>query len=104
MMAAAGGALAQAPAFAIASPKAGATVTSPVSVVVTVAGVKLGKSTDGLSHLHLSVDGGPTKPVYKEGPVRFTLPPGKHTLHVELAGPTHQPLLPAQSVTFTVKK
>lgn len=101
---ASGGAMAaQAPSFSITSPAAGATVTSPVSLVVAVQGAKIGQPTDGLDHLHVVVDGGPVMPVYKPGPLKLPLTAGKHTVEVELAGPTHQPLAPPKSVTFTVK-
>ena len=91
------------PSFAITAPAAGATVASPVSIVVTVTDAKIGKPTVGLDHRHVSIDGGPVIAVYKPGPVSLLLPAGKHPVAVELAGPTHQPLLPPKSVAFTVR-
>lgn len=94
---------AQSPSFGITAPAAGATVSSPVAIVVAVQNAKIGKPTDGLGHLHVSVDGGPAMAVYQPGPVDLSLPAGKHTVEVELAGPTHAALLPPKSVTFTVR-
>lgn len=94
---------AELPTFAITAPAAGAVVGSPVSVVVDVKGARIGKPTDGLDHLHISVDGGPVIAVYKNGPISLPMPAGKHTVAVELAGPTHQPLEPPKSVAFSVK-
>lgn len=103
-LAASGGALAaEVPSFTIASPAAGAVVSSPVSVVVDVKGAQIGKPTDGLDHLHVSIDGGPAIAVYKNGPLSLPMKPGKHTVAVELAGPTHQPLEPPKRVAFSVK-
>ncbi|TAL72242.1 MAG: hypothetical protein EPN56_02975 [Rhodanobacter sp.] len=99
----AGSAVAATPSFAITAPAAGATVSSPVAIVVAVQNAKIGKPTDGLDHLHVSVDGGPAMAVYQPGPVDLSLPAGKHTVEVELAGPTHAALLPPKSVTFTVR-
>jgi len=91
------------PSFTITAPTDRATVSSPVTVTVALTNAKLGKPTDGLDHLHISVDGGQPTPVYKDGPVTLPLAPGKHTVKVELSGPTHRTLLPPKSVTFTVK-
>ena len=94
---------ADAPSFTITAPAADATVTSPVSVVVEVQGAQIGRPADGLDHLHISVDGGPTRSIYQNEPQVLTLEPGQHTVSMELAGPNHKPLLPPKSVTFTVK-
>ncbi|MGB3424242.1 MAG: hypothetical protein WBF84_11695 [Castellaniella sp.] len=91
------------PAFAIQSPVQGAIVNSPVILQVEVQGAKIGQPIEGLDHLHLSVDGGSEIAIYRNGLLRLPLTPGKHTLFVELAGPTHEGLLPPESVTFTVR-
>lgn len=91
------------PDFAIVSPAAGAVVHDPVTLVVKVDGAEIGKPIDGLDHLHVSIDGGPVMAVYKNQPMKFNLSDGRHTIAVELAGPTHRPLLPPKSVDFSVK-
>lgn len=91
------------PDFTIVTPKAGATVTSPVQLTIKVVNAEIGKPTDGLDHLHVSVDNGPAQPMYENRVVSVDLPAGQHTIAVDLAGPTHAPLLPPKSVTFTVK-
>lgn len=90
------------PSFTIAAPAAGATVTSPVLVKVTLHGAQIGKPSSGLDHLHIAVDGGEPTPVYDGPQLSLRLAPGKHTVEVDLAGPDHQPLLPPKSVTFVV--
>ncbi|MEO6976260.1 MAG: hypothetical protein ABI144_10385 [Gallionella sp.] len=94
---------ATAPSFSIVSPQAGTTVASPVTLEIGVQGAQIGRPVDGLDHLHISVDGGPELALYQNRRVAVPLPAGRHTLQVELAGPTHQALLPPKSVTFTVR-
>lgn len=89
--------------FAIASPVAGSTVGAPVDLKVALKGSTLGVPTDGLDHLHVSVDGGQLLVLYESPDLSLPLSQGKHTVVVELAGPSHQPLLQAQSVSFVVR-
>lgn len=91
------------PSFEIVSPKAGSTVSDPVKLDVAVTGVAIGTPSSGADHLHVSVDGGEAQPVYKNQVFSLKLAPGKHTIAVELAYPTHQAALPPKSVTFTVR-
>lgn len=86
----------------INAPRDGATVTSPVTLDVALHGAKLGAPGDGLDHLHLSLDGGQPIADYDSSRLPLQITPGRHTLTIELAGPDHAPLLPQQSVTFTV--
>lgn len=90
--------------FSIASPAAGSTMSGPFDLKVTLAGTTLGTPSDGLDHLHVSLDGGQPLALYDKP--ELTLPPlsaGDHTIVVELAGPSHQAILPAQSVSFVVR-
>ncbi len=89
--------------FSIASPVAGSTVGALVDLRVMVKGSTLGAPTDGLDHLHVSVDGGQPLALYESPDLSLPLSQGKHTVVVELAGPSHQPLLQAQSVSFVVR-
>lgn len=94
---------ASAMSFRIASPTSEASVSSPVPLSVVLHGAKIGLPTDGLDHLHIAVDGGQTLAIYETPEPSLTLPPGRHTLLVEVAGPDHQALTAAQSVTFVVR-
>ena len=90
--------------FSITSPVSGSTLSGPIDLNVALSGTTLGTPTDGLDHLHISLDGGQPLALY-ENP-ELSLPPlsgGEHTIIVELAGPSHQALLPAQSVSFVVR-
>lgn len=91
------------PEFSIVAPTEGAVVSSPVKVVIKVVNAEIGKPTDGLDHLHLSIDHGPEQAIYENRTMSLPMTPGAHTLDVELAGPTHAPLLPPKSVSFTVQ-
>lgn len=94
---------AAAPTFEIVSPKADSTVTDPVKLDIAVQGVAIGTPSTGDDHLHVSIDGGPVQAVYHNRVFDLKLPPGKHTIGVELAYPTHAPALPPKFVTFTVR-
>ncbi len=89
--------------FSIVSPTDGAVLSSPVTLRITVTGAEVGYPTDGLDHLHVSLDGGPEVALYKNALVAIPVSPGRHTLSVELAGPTHAPLMAPKTVAFTVK-
>lgn len=89
--------------FLITSPASEATVNSPVTWDVRLQGAQLGSPTDGLDHLHIAVDGGQTLAIYEVPVPPLELPPGQHTLMVELAGPDHRSLTATQSVTFVVR-
>lgn len=101
---AAGAAMAaEAPTFTIVSPTDGATVSSPVSVMVEVKGGTIGRPADGLDHLHIAIDGGQETPIYQPGPIILTLDPGEHSLSMDIAGPTHRPYGPPTQIHFTVQ-
>lgn len=91
------------PSFEIVSPQAGSTVSSPVQLKVAVSGAKIGKPTSGNDHLHVKVDDGKPTPVYNSDPMTLSLKPGQHTISVELAEPTHQPIGSWKTVKFTVR-
>lgn len=95
---------AAAPDFTIVKPTAGATVTSPVAVVVDTKGIPIGKPVDGLDHLHISVDNGPEIAVYDNKDIAIPMKPGMHVIAVELAGPAHRPLAPPKTVHVLVAK
>ncbi|HEU0196393.1 MAG TPA: hypothetical protein VFQ88_04145 [Nevskiaceae bacterium] len=89
--------------FSIESPTAGSTVADPVQLKIGVTGTRIGPPSSGYDHLHVRVDGGEVQAVYKNRTLELQLPPGKHRISVDLADPTHEPLLPWQTVTFTVR-
>ncbi|MEO6030946.1 MAG: hypothetical protein ABIP61_03415 [Burkholderiaceae bacterium] len=89
--------------FAIASPTAGTTVSSPVQLRVAVTGAKIGRPSAGLDHLHVEVDDGDVQAIYDRSELTVPLPRGQHTIIVDLAGPDHQSLTPPQLVTFFVR-
>lgn len=89
--------------FLITSPASEATVSSPVPWSVRLSGAQLGSPTDGLDHLHIAVDGGQTLAIYESPVPPLKLPPGRHVLMVELAGPDHRSLTATQSVSFVVR-
>lgn len=88
--------------FAIVSPAESATVSSPVKLGVTLKDTELGWPITGRDHLHVSVDGGPARAIYKNRVLNLPLSPGEHVIGVDLAGPTHASLLPPRYVRFTV--
>lgn len=94
---------APAPTFEIVSPKGGSTVNDPVKLDIAVQGVAIGTPSTGDDHLHVSIDGGPTQAVYDNHVFDLKLAPGKHTIGVELAYPTHAPVMAPKFVTFTVR-
>ncbi len=107
----------------IVSPKDGATVSSPVTVVFGLKGMGIapaGIKLDATGHHHLLVDtdlpADLNQPLpatekilhYGKGQTEasVTLPPGKHTLQLVLGDHLHIPLNPvmaSQKVTVTVK-
>lgn len=89
--------------FRITSPVPGGSTGSPVPFRVELSGATLGLPTDGLDHLHISVDGGQTLAVYESPEPALNLAAGKHTLIAEVAGPDHRPLTAPQSVSFVVR-
>lgn len=90
------------PSVEIVSPQAGSTVSSPVELKVVVTGAKIGKPTSGNDHLHVKVDDGKPTTAFSTDPIALKLAPGKHTVSVELAEPTHQPIGSWKTVEFTV--
>lgn len=89
-------------AVRITSPALGATVSSPMRLEVSVTGTTLGYPGEGLDHLHVSVDADVPLALYETPQLTLPLDPGRHTVAVELAGPDHRPLLPAESVSFSI--
>lgn len=90
-------------AFTIVSPKAGSTVSDPVKLEIAVTGAEIGQPSSGNDHLHVMVDGGEVQAVYKNQVFSLQLPPGKHSIGVDLAYATHQPVSAWKFVDFTVK-
>lgn len=91
------------PTFTIVSPTAGSTVSDPVKLDIQVTGAEIGTPSSGNDHLHVTVDGGEPQAVYQNRVFSLQLPPGKHTIGVELAYPSHQPVAPWKFVAFTVR-
>lgn len=89
--------------FAISSPMAGTTISSPVQLRIAVTGAKIGQPSDGLDHLHVEVDDGDVQAIYDRSALAVPLSRGQHTIMVDLAGPDHQSLTPPQLVTFFVR-
>lgn len=94
---------AAAPDFQITSPVAGATITGPVVLKVAVSGAEIGTPGSGNYHLHVSVDHGMPQPLYKNVPEVFDLPPGPHSITVNLGYANHRIAVPDKTVAFTVK-
>lgn len=91
------------PTFTIVSPAAGSTVSDPVKLEIAVTGAEIGQPSSGDDHLHVMVDGGEVQAVYKNRILSLQLPPGKHTIGVDLAYPTHEPVSAWKFVDFTVR-
>lgn len=98
------GEVADQPSFEITSPQEGSSVASPGILDIELRNAELGQPTEGLNHLHVSLDGGQATASYKSTKWMFSASPGEHTFAVEVAGPDHAPLQPAKTVTFTVSK
>ena len=108
----------------IVSPKDGAKVKSPVTVVFGLKGMGIapaGIKFDNTGHHHLLVDANPPDDLSQPLPANehnihfgkgqtetsLTLPPGKHTLQLLLADSLHTPHDPAvisKKITITVEK
>lgn len=91
------------PSVTIVSPTAGSTISDPVKLDIQVTGAEIGTPSSGNDHLHVTVDGGEPQAVYQNHVFSLQLPPGKHTIGVELAYPSHQPVAPWKFVAFTVR-
>ena len=89
--------------FSVVAPAEGAVVGSPVRLDVALRGATIGTPTSGRDHLHIWVDGAGPVADYTGSDTTLPLPPGPHTLIVQLAGPDHAPLLPDASVRFAVR-
>ncbi len=107
----------------IVSPKDGATVSSPLTVVFGLSGMGIapaGVQFENTGHHHLLIDTDMPKdaslPLPSNDNVRhfgkgqteasITLPPGKHTLQLVLGDSLHVPFNPvvaSQKITITVK-
>lgn len=93
--------------FRILSPTDGSHVQSPVLLKLEINGSTIGLPILGLDHLHLSIDNGPERAVYKykdRDELSLPLTQGRHKISVELAGPTHRALLPSKEVSFVVDR
>jgi len=108
----------------IVSPKDGAKVKSPVTVVFGLKGMGIapaGIKFDNTGHHHLLVDANPPDDLSQPLPANehnihfgkgqtetsLTLPPGKHTLQLVLADSLHTPHEPpviSKQITITVEK
>jgi len=108
----------------LVSPKDGAKVKSPVTVVFGLKGMGIapaGIKFDNTGHHHLLVDANPPDDLSQPLPANehnihfgkgqtetsLTLPPGKHTLQLLLADSLHTPHDPAvisKKITITVEK
>jgi hypothetical protein len=100
------------PAIVIDSPAADATVRGPAIIVFRAENMRMvsvfappaaeANSAPG-GHLHVKVDSGAWHWVHSSGdPVVVSgLPPGTHTVRLELADRNHRPL-DSQTVTFTI--
>lgn len=102
----------QRPAIVIDSPAADSTVRGPAIIVFRTENVRItsvfvpqgpGDTAVPGGHLHVKVDSAEWHWVHASvDPVVVTgLPPGKHTVRLELADKNHRPL-DAQTVTFTI--
>ena len=108
----------------LVSPKDGAKVKSPVTVVFGLKGMGIapaGIKFDNTGHHHLLVDANPPDDLSQPLPANehnihfgkgqtetsLTLPPGKHTLQLVLADSLHTPHEPpviSKQITITVEK
>jgi Bacterial Ig domain len=90
------------PTLKIASPAAGATVSTPFTLKVT-ASVPLGPTDSGKDHIHLFLDGSSHYQVVTSARTQVkNLSPGEHTILVTLQHADHSPVGPKAKITVTV--
>jgi hypothetical protein len=85
----AGGAPSATQQLSFNTPAAGATVTSPVTVSLTVTGAQIGQPQTGKLHLHLYVDDASQYTILYATKGQVQVPQGAHTLKAVLAQPNH---------------
>lgn len=88
--------------LSITSPPDGASVTSPVRLVLAVKGVEIGPPSTGKMHLHIHIDGSGKYEVLTSTTDEIALPAGQHTIEVVLAQPNHTETATKASVAVTV--
>jgi hypothetical protein len=90
--------------LSIVSPKDGATVTGPVRLVLSAAGVQIGPPETGKMHFHVHVDGSSQYSVVTSTQASLQIPSGQHTLKVVLARPNHDETATSATLTITVSQ
>jgi hypothetical protein len=88
--------------LSIQSPQDGATVSSPVRLVVSVPGTEIGPPDTGEMHLHLYVGDSTDYEVVTSTEASLPVPQGDQTLRVVLADPNHDETDVSASVSITV--
>ena len=86
----------------ITSPADGASVMSPVELVLSVKGVEIGPPSTGKMHLHIHIDGSGKYQVLTSATDEIALSAGQHTIEVVLAQPNHTETATKASVAVTV--
>jgi VCBS repeat-containing protein len=88
--------------LSITSPADGASVTSPVKLVLAVNGVEIGPPSTGKMHVHIHIDGSGKYQVLTSTTAEIVLSAGQHTIEVVLAQPNHTETATKASVAVTV--
>lgn len=90
------------PTLAITSPADGASVSSPVKLVLSVQGVKIGPPETGNMHFHMHIDGSKDYTIVTSTTGEVPVPTGQHTIEVVLAEPNHTETDTTASVSVDV--
>ena len=95
------------PSITIVSPADGASVTSPVKLVLSVTGATIGPVSSGNMHFHVYVSGAKVCPpldycVVTSTDASMAVPAGLHTIKVVLAQPNHDETSTTASVAVNV--
>lgn len=88
--------------LSIERPADGASVTSPVSLLMAVGGAETGAPDTGAMHFHVYIDDSSDYEVVTSNPISVAVPEGQHTLRVVLAHPGHGETGTSDSVTVSV--
>ncbi|MBI2238812.1 MAG: hypothetical protein HYU54_09870 [Actinobacteria bacterium] len=88
--------------LSITSPIDGASVASPLKLVLSAPGVEIGSPETGNMHFHVHIDDSKDYAVLTSAEGEIQVPGGEHTITVVLAEPNHSETDTAASVTVAV--